>query len=70
MNTNPRDSKTRFASLQKGVGPYEYRFGLERFNETLLPVREELYSSLTMKSVKNSDYKHVKGVWQYFGFET
>ena len=56
--------------LQKGVGPYEYRFGLERFNETLLPVREELYSSLTMKSVKNSDYEHVKGVWQYFGFET
>lgn len=56
--------------LQKGVDPYDYRFVLERFNETLLPVREELYSSLTMKSVKNADYKHVKGVWQYFGFGT
>ena len=56
--------------LQKGVDPYDYRFVLERFNETLLSVREELYSSLTMKSVKNADYKHVKGVWQYFGFGT
>ena len=43
---------------------------LERFNETLLPVKEEFYSSLTMKSVTDADYKHGKRVWENFGFGT
>ena len=50
--------------LQKGVDPYEYMCGLERFNETLLPVKEGFYSCLTMKSVTDADYKHAKRVWK------
>ena len=56
--------------LQKGVDPYEYMRGLERFNEILLPVKKEFYSSLAVKSVRDADCKHAKIVWEVYGFGT
>ena len=40
--------------------------GWERFNETLLPTKEEFYTNLTTGSIKDTDYKHSKGVWENF----
>ena len=49
-----------FLMLQKGVYPNEYMHDCEKFNETLCPVKEEFYSSLTMESVTYADWKHPK----------
>ena len=40
---------------------------LEKFNETLLPEKEEFCSHLNMEVITDADYKHAKGVCK--GFE-
>ena len=54
--------------FRRGVYIYDYMDGCERFNETLLPVKEEFYNSLTMESIKHAEYKQIKRVWK--GFES
>ena len=54
--------------LQKGVYPYEYMDGWERFNETL-PTKRKFYSNLAMDSITDADYEHAKGVGKDFGLQ-
>ena len=35
---------------------------LEKFNETLLPEKEEFYSNLNMEDITDADYIHQKRV--------
>ena len=44
--------------LRKGVYPYEYMDGWERFDETSLPDKKAFYSSLSMENITDVDYKH------------
>ena len=44
--------------------PYEYMDEWEKFNETSLPEKEELYSRLNMKDITNADYMHARGVFK------
>ena len=37
--------------LRKGVYPYEYMDKWEKFNETPLPEKEDIYSYLNMKDI-------------------
>ena len=46
--------------LRKGVYPYEYMDDWERFNETILPEKEELYINLNMEDITDVDYMHAK----------
>ena len=46
--------------LRIGVYPYEYMDEWEKFNETLLSGKEELYSNLNMKDITDPDYMHAK----------
>ena len=52
--------------LRKGVYPYEYMDNWERFNETLLPNKESLYSNLNMENIEDMDYRHGNNVFKIF----
>ena len=38
----------------------------ERFDETLLPNKENFFSSLNMEGITNVDYRHAKKVFKEF----
>ena len=48
--------------LKKGVYLYEYMDDWEKFNETLLPEKEDFYSQLNMEDISDGDYEHAKRV--------
>ena len=52
--------------LTKGVYPYEYVDSWERFDQILLPNKEDFYSSLNMEGIRDVDYRHVKKVLKEF----
>ena len=52
--------------LRKGVYPYEYIDDWEKFNETKITEKEEIYSDLNMADITDVDYIHVKRVHQDF----
>ena len=52
--------------LRKGVYPYEYMDSWERFDETSLPNKEEIYSSLNMEDITDIDYGYTKRVFKEF----
>ena len=48
--------------LQKSFYPYEYMNDCEKFDETLLPRKENVYSQLNIKGITDADYTHAKRV--------
>ena len=52
--------------LRKGVYPYEYMDGWDKFNEKSIPSKESLYSSLTLENITEVDYIHAKNVLKTF----
>ena len=52
--------------LRKGVYPYEYTDGWDKFNETSIPNEESFYSTLTMENISETDYRHAKNVFKTF----
>ena len=52
--------------LRKGVYPKEYMDSWERFDEILLPNKEDFYSSLNMECITVVDYRHAKKVFKEF----
>ena len=48
---------------RKGVYPYEYVDGLEKFEETRLPPKDAFYSRLNMKDISDQDYELAQQVW-------
>ena len=40
--------------------------GWEKFNETIIPSKEVLYSNLNLEDVSNEDYNHAQKVWDLF----
>ena len=55
-----------FMLLRKGVYPYEYMDGWDKFNEKSIPSKESLYSSLTLVNITEVDYIHAKNVFKTF----
>jgi hypothetical protein len=56
--------------IAKGVYPYEYMTGIERFRETELPPKEQFYSRLTGEHISDEDYDRAKQVWTLFDCKT
>jgi hypothetical protein len=56
--------------IAKGVYPYEYMIGNERFKETQLPQKEQFYSRLTDKHISDEDYDRAQQVWSLFECKT
>ena len=52
--------------LRKGVYPYEYMDGWDKFNETSIPKKESFYSILTMENITETDYIHANNVFKTF----
>ena len=52
--------------LRKGVYPYEYIDGWNKFNEKVLPEKESFYGSLTMEDISKTDYMHANNVFKKF----
>ena len=52
--------------LRKGVYPYEYLDGWNKFNEKSIPSKESFYSSLTLENITEVDYIHAKNVFKTF----
>ena len=52
--------------LRKGVYQYEYKDNWNKFDETLLPNKEDFYSSLNMEDITDVDYMHTKRVFEIF----
>ena len=52
--------------LRKGVYPYEYMDGWDKFNEELIPSKELFYSNLTLENITEGDYIHAKNVFKTF----
>ena len=38
----------------------------ERFDETLLPDKEDFYSELNLGNITDKDHKHAQKVWEVF----
>ena len=55
--------------LRKGVYPYEYMDSWEKFNETSLPSKKDLYSNLNMENIGDIDYRHGNNVFKGFKLE-
>ena len=53
--------------LRKGVYPYEYMDGWDRFSEKALAEKDSFYSSLTMEDISKTDYVHANNVLKKFG---
>ena len=52
--------------LQKGVYPYRYINNWEKFNEILLPEKEEFYIHFNMEDITDADCAHAKRVCKDF----
>ena len=40
--------------------------GCKKFNETLLPPKEDFHSNLNLEDISDKDYKHAQKVWDVF----
>ena len=56
--------------LRKGVYPYEYVDGPDRFEEEALPPMENFYNRLTDQPINIEDYNHARNVWTEFDIKT
>ena len=52
--------------LRKGVYPYKYMDGWDKFNEKIIPSEESFYSSLTLEDITEEDYIHTNNVFKTF----
>ena len=52
--------------LRKGVYPYEYIDGWNKFNEKIIPSKESFYSNLTLENISETDYAHANNVFKKF----
>ena len=61
------DSNLVFA---KGIYPYSYMTGPEKFGETQLPPIEAFYSILDEEALTNEDYDRSKKTWAHYKMKT
>ena len=52
--------------LRKGVYPYEYMDGWDKFTKTSIPNKESFYSNLTMENITETDYILSNNVFKTF----
>ena len=52
--------------LQKGVYPYDYMDGWEKFNNMSLRQKKTFYSHLHIQDITDGDYTHTKGISEDF----
>ena len=49
---------------KKGIYPYDYMNGFEKFSERQLPAKEDFYSKLNDCGITDEEYEHAQKIWQ------
>ena len=52
--------------LRKGVYPYQYIDGWDKFNEKIILSKDTFYSNLTLENISETDYTHANNVFKKF----
>ena len=52
---------------RKGVYPYEFMDGFEKFEKRQLPKQTSFFSRLMQEKVSDEDFAHAQKVWEEFG---
>ena len=60
-NCFPNDKEFELV-CQKGIYPYEYMTGADKFAETSLPPQEAFFSKLSDEHIIDAEHKHAKTV--------
>ena len=55
---------------QKGVYPYDFMDSFEKFNQTELPTKDQLFSILNDQHITDDEYDQAKKVWKTFKIKT
>ena len=55
---------------QKGVYPYDFMKGFEKFDQMELLTKDQFYSILNNQHIMNDEYNHAKEVWKVFDIMT
>ena len=64
------DQDAAFKMLtRKGVYPYSYMNGFEKFEETSLPPREKFFNDLSKKHISDTDYTFIHELWKTFNLK-
>ena len=67
---NEFGSKNLELITKKGVYPYDYKDGFDKFKEEGLPSIENFYSELTHEDISDEDYNHAKNDRKEFKCKT
>ena len=54
---------------RKGIYPYDYMNGIEKFSEEKLPPKEEFFSKLNDCGISDEDFDHAQRIWKEFGIK-
>ena len=60
------DPNKFYLLLREGIYPYEYVDSWERFGENTMPSKDAFYSELNLENITDTDYEHIKKVWETF----
>ena len=55
-----------FMLLRKGIYPYEYIDGWDKFDEKIIPSKVLFNSNLTLENISETDYAHANNVFKKF----
>ena len=64
-----KNEKDLFLLTEKGVYPYDYCNGFNKFNDTELPEKKHFYSRLSEEDISDADYERAKLIWKHFNIK-
>ena len=55
--------------IRKGIYPYDYMDSFKKFEDTVLPTKDQFYSLLNDEHISDEDYNHAQKVWKMFSMK-